>query len=144
MDYLQFQEHNLSLITGAFSGLQVYHCFKLISYSIGNFGYVPVEVLKSRAQYSKDSNYTYRSQIPQIIKNEGYKGLFKGFWATFFRDVPGWGVYFYAYEGLKALCTNYMKPDSRRKHDLAIRLTSGGIAGQLSWIVSFPFDVIKT
>ena len=29
--------------------------------------------------------------------------MYKGFWATFWRDVPGWGVYFYAYEGLKVL-----------------------------------------
>jgi hypothetical protein len=79
-----------------------------------------------------------------IIKNEGYKGLFKGFWATFFRDVPGWAVYFYAYEALKAVARKYMRPESRQRHDLAIRLTAGGIAGQLSWIVSFPFDVIKT
>ena len=38
-----------------------------------------------------------------IIKNEGYRGIMKGFWPTFYRDVPGWAVYFYAYEGLKTL-----------------------------------------
>ena len=27
---------------------------------------------------------------------------------------------------------------------MIIRLTAGGIAGQLSWVVSFPFDVVKT
>jgi hypothetical protein len=39
--------------------------------------------------------------LPKIIKNEGFKGLYKGFWPTFIREVPGWGSYFYAYEALK-------------------------------------------
>ena len=70
--------------------------------------------------------------------------MYKGFWATFWRDVPGWGVYFYAYEALKVLCSRTMSAEYRKKHDVFIRLMAGGLAGQLSWIVSFPFDVIKT
>ena len=70
--------------------------------------------------------------------------MYKGFWATFWRDVPGWGVYFYAYEGLKVLVSKNLKPEQRKKHDVLIRLMSGGLAGQLSWIVTYPFDVIKT
>ena len=51
----------------------------------------------------KDGHYSYREEVPKIIKTEGYKGLFKGFWATAWRDVPGWAMYFYSYEGLKNL-----------------------------------------
>ncbi len=28
-------------------------------------------------------------------------GLYKGFWPTFCRDVPGLGIYFYTYDFLK-------------------------------------------
>ena len=70
--------------------------------------------------------------------------MFKGFWPTFFRDVPGWAVYFYAYEAFKIICARNIKPETREKYNLAIRLIAGGVAGQLSWIVSFPFDVVKT
>jgi solute carrier family 25 carnitine/acylcarnitine transporter 20/29 len=69
------------------------------------------------------------------------RGLFKGFWATFWRDVPGWAVYFYAYEGLKKLAFN---ENQSKSWDCFLRLMCGGIAGQLSWVVSFPFDVVKT
>jgi hypothetical protein len=43
----------------------------------------------------------YREYIPKIIKNEGYQGLYKGVWATFWRDVPGLGLYFFSYEYFK-------------------------------------------
>ncbi|TNV77299.1 hypothetical protein FGO68_gene3304 [Halteria grandinella] len=132
LGYLSMQEHNLSLYTGAFSGF------------IGNFFYVPVEVLKSRAQAQKGGKYTYREQLPLLLKSEGPRGLFKGFWATFWRDVPGWAVYFYAYEGLKVASTRFLSQDKARQYDFMIRLMCGGVAGQLSWIVSFPFDVVKT
>jgi len=49
------------------------------------------------------SHYSYREEVPKILKQEGYRGLFKGFWATACRDVPGWAVYFYVYEGLKKM-----------------------------------------
>ena len=71
--------------------------------SIGNFGLVPIDVLKIRAQNTMGSHYSYREEVPKILKQEGYRCLFKGFWATACRDVPGWAVYFYVYEGLKSM-----------------------------------------
>ena len=62
---------------------------------------MPVEVLKMRAQNNRNDMTSYRVLLPHILKNEGYRGLFKGFWATLLRDVPGLGFYFYTYEFLK-------------------------------------------
>jgi Mitochondrial carrier protein len=39
--------------------------------------------------------------VSDILRKEGPKGLYKGFWPLFYRDVPSWGVYFWAYELLK-------------------------------------------
>lgn len=30
--------------------------------------------------------------------------MFRGFWITFWRDLPSWAAYFWAYELLKDLC----------------------------------------
>jgi len=75
-------------------------------------------------------------------------GLYKGFLPMLLRDVPGWGVYFFTYEYLKAL----MRLDSSEQKsiqqmsnlELLTLMWAGGVAGQMSWIVSYPWDVIKT
>jgi hypothetical protein len=41
--------------------------------------------------------------IPEIIAEEGYRGLFRGIVAQSMRDVPGYGIYFYSYEVFKVL-----------------------------------------
>ena len=63
------------------------------------------------------------------------------------RDVPGWGVYFWSYELLKSM---FGIPEAKKNGtdntmlNMAIKMWCGGVAGQASWIVSYPFDIIKT
>jgi solute carrier family 25 carnitine/acylcarnitine transporter 20/29 len=57
--------------------------------------------------------------------------MYKGFKYTLLRDSVGIGIYFYSYFLIK------------EKYDFDASM-SGGIAGVLSWIYSYPFDVIKT
>lgn len=49
----------------------------------------------------KENNFRYSSEIRSILKSKGIMGLYTGFWASAWRDVPGWAVYFAAYEWLK-------------------------------------------
>jgi len=71
--------------------------------------------------------------------------LYKGFWMLAARDIPGWASYFYMYE--------YLKDSFGLKNDhtgtetwlqIFTRVWCGGVAGQISWIVSYPQDVVKT
>jgi solute carrier family 25 carnitine/acylcarnitine transporter 20/29 len=83
------------------------------------------------------------------LKNDGVKGMFKGYWPTFFRDVPGWAVFFYAYELFKKLVLTEPDPEKREKMgrnfwEFFKRFMAAGVAGICSWSVGFPFDVIKT
>ena len=39
--------------------------------------------------------------MKQIKKSQGLKGLYRGLTASAARDIPGWAVYFWAYEWLK-------------------------------------------
>lgn len=70
--------------------------------------------------------------------------LFKGFTPLVYRDVPGWGVYFYSYDLLKDMfgLTRGREQDSFL--NLMIMVWCGGVAGQLSWVCAYPFDIIKT
>lgn len=87
--------------------------------------------------------------LPVIIKNEGFFALYRGFAANCIRDVPGWGLYFYSYELLKDLsqrfCKNYLKPTAHLKsREWLINVNAGGSAGVISWLLLYPFDIVKT
>lgn len=76
--------------------------------------YTPVDVLKCKAQATKDGHASYRTLIPEIVKAEGYKGLFRGLSVQALRDVPGWGIYFYSYEVFKVLIYKAERMFTRR------------------------------
>ena len=63
------------------------------------------------------------------------------------RDVPGWGVYFYTFEYLKSVFDiktgDFLSNQGTNWFKLFMYMTSGGIAGSTSWIVSYPYDIIK-
>ncbi|CDW82871.1 UNKNOWN [Stylonychia lemnae] len=121
--------------------------------SLGLFIYVPMEVLKCNAQVNAQNFKGYREFIPDLLKKQGPFGFYKGYWATFWRDVPGWAIYFYSYEAQKQFFQkNYLekiiqkegKSASYRRDEFLIRLFCGGMAGVFSWLLCFPFDVVKT
>ena len=93
------------------------------------FLYIPPELLKTRAQLEKSKYMKYSEIVPIIYRERGIRGFFQGYWITFLREVPGWGLYFGSFEYFKQHYGTYI---------------SGGIAGFLSWVPALPFDVIKT
>ena len=111
--------------------------------------WVPVEVMKCRAQVMRDQHLTLRKCLPLIVKNEGFFALYRGFFANCIRDVPGWGIYFYAYELIKdksrKFSKNHFLPSKHPKtRDWLLNVNSGGLAGVLSWLLLYPFDIVKT
>eukprot|EP00092_Neocalanus_flemingeri_P074775 GFUD01092532.1.p1 GENE.GFUD01092532.1~~GFUD01092532.1.p1 ORF type:complete len:343 (-),score=50.56 GFUD01092532.1:225-1253(-) len=72
--------------------------------------------------------------VKTIYTNGGLKGLGRGFGITVLREVPAFGVYFGSYEVML-----------RKFGDSTpVILTAGGIAGILSWVFTYPQDVIKS
>jgi solute carrier family 25 carnitine/acylcarnitine transporter 20/29 len=101
----------------------------------------PIEILKCRAQFNRKEYINYRNEIRELVSDKGYRGIYRGYWPLFWRDVPAWGTYFWAYELLKRNCVSD-ECNASVVHILKM-MVCGGVAGQLSWIVSYPFDVIK-
>lgn len=81
-------------------------------------------------------------QNSQVIafRDLNIRFLYKGFTPTFFREMPGFAIYFTTYE--------YLKKKTFTDHDKKIDYTRsfiyGGIAGVTSWIFIYPQDKIKT
>lgn len=63
------------------------------------------------------------------------------------RDVPGFAIYFGAFEAFKTLfgVANRKKENSLSKGQTALRkFVAGGLAGVVTWTIAYPADTIKT
>ncbi|RXW16684.1 hypothetical protein EST38_g9168 [Candolleomyces aberdarensis] len=114
----------------------------------------PTELIKIRQQ-SLLVPTTARQIAWQIFRENGIRGLYRGITATALRDT-GYGAYFFAYE---ATCRLFSSPPSidPTSTDLMAHvekgvntlswpalLLAGGVAGIAGWVMTFPFDVVKT
>ena len=102
---------------------------------------------------------TVKDVALDIYRKRGIRGLFRGLVPTAIRET-GFGAYFGVYEGTLMLVshlssrTHALEDDpaepslenavSKEPHPYWALLLAGGLAGPASWIVTFPFDVIKT
>lgn len=58
----------------------------------------PVELVKCRMQLDKESKYAKSSDCAkQILSSEGVRGLFRGTYATAFREIWAYAAQFAAY-----------------------------------------------
>ena len=81
----------------------------------------------------------------KIYQREGLlRGIGRGYWLTCLRDVPAFGFYFGTYD--------YMCRWELRRRGLghidelspAFICVAGGVGGTISWISSYPVDVVKS
>ncbi|KAI0782823.1 mitochondrial carrier [Abortiporus biennis] len=113
----------------------------------------PMELVKIHQQslISKagDKPITSWAVTLRILKKYGIRGLYRGITSTALRDI-GYGTYFAAYEAT----IRYFPPLINKSHDpnspsaatdsWPTLLLAGGLAGIAGWVVTFPFDVVKT
>ena len=81
------------------------------------------------------------------MQSEGFFAIYKGLWPLIIRDVPGWAAYFWANEFFKehlGVIEAEKKGNDWDNLNLAKRMWCGGVAGQISWAISYPFDIVKT
>ncbi|KAI0737288.1 mitochondrial carrier [Daedaleopsis nitida] len=95
--------------------------------------------------------------IRHIWRTHGVRGFYRGITATALRDV-GYGAYFAAYEATLRFWPRPHRPTDHRRadspsaevdstlatHSWPALLAAGGTAGVAGWVVTFPFDVVKT
>lgn len=108
----------------------------------------PVELAKCRLQIQRNSSdaTTHYSGPWDCLKhsvraNGLMAGLFRGWWPTFWRDCPSYGLYFCCFEFLK----HQLTPKSMdASPSMAVLLVAGGLTGVCTWASTYPFDVVKS
>ena len=73
----------------------------------------------------------------------GFRAFGRGMLATFLRDVPGFMVQFYVYEGLKRKLGVSLDEENDLTNAMKL-IVSGGIAGMVGWFATYPQDIVKT
>eukprot|EP00123_Amoebidium_parasiticum_P012327 comp21284_c0_seq1/m.29052 comp21284_c0_seq1/g.29052 ORF comp21284_c0_seq1/g.29052 comp21284_c0_seq1/m.29052 type:complete len:310 (-) comp21284_c0_seq1:657-1586(-) len=107
----------------------------------------PIELVKTRLQMQTQTGASRALAGPvdatlKILRGEGTRGLYRGFWATVIREVPSYGAYFWCFEFLcQSLQGNTRKRDELGSIEL---LLVGGLSGIGAWLTTYPSDVVKT
>jgi len=73
--------------------------------------------------------------------------LYNGAGALVLREIPGWAFYFGIYVVLKdffQLNAVFERPQDHSWWQFLLICNCGGVAGMVSWVVSYPFDIINT
>lgn len=101
--------------------------------------WVPTDVIKERAQVLNKSNSNF-GIMSEIIRKDGFKGLYRGYSATLASFGPFSALYFMFVEQLKSSSKLWLGTDHLNfPHLVAICALSGGSAAFLT----APLDLIK-
>ena len=93
---------------------------------------------------SKAAKQLYKNDwecFTQILKNEGIRGINKGMVATIVREVPAYAGQFTTYELIKG---HFLSGSADKQMSPAQQVFTGGVAGLMCWVCSYPQDIIKT
>lgn len=96
----------------------------------------PMEHIRIQMQVDKEGRYKNSFDVASdIYKKFGLKGIFRGFYATFFRELVLFGAYFGTYEFLKQ---KFEKPNKW------LLMSFGGLAGISGWTSAYIIDSVKS
>lgn len=111
----------------------------------------PTELAKIQLQMQLDNKPASSSHIRfrgtfdclgHIYRTHGIRGCYLGMVSTVARETPSYGAYFATYE----YCCRVLTTPGERVQDLdgPRLMLAGGLGGIASWLVTYPFDVVKT
>ncbi|XP_020582815.1 nicotinamide adenine dinucleotide transporter 2, mitochondrial-like [Phalaenopsis equestris] len=110
----------------------------------------PLDVIKTRLQVLGLSNLPPSatggsliiSSLKQIIKNEGFRGLYHGLSPTILALLPNWAVYFTVYDKLKDVLQSHA--NSTNQLSIGANIVAASGAGAATAIATNPLWVVKT
>ncbi|EGD82953.1 hypothetical protein PTSG_03588 [Salpingoeca rosetta] len=86
---------------------------------------------------------TTRQLVRSIVKQEGFRGFYRGYWASVATFAPSSAIWFAVYELCKFKLA-HMWPTAAPNAATLNHLASGAVAGFAATVIMNPFDVAKT
>lgn len=112
--------------------------------------WVPIDVIKERQQISAVSHVSESSHatsavstVRRILRTEGFRGLYRGYWATIASFGPFSALYFVFYESLKAECERMTGRRPGELLPLAWQIGAASTAGAAASVITNPLDLVK-
>ncbi|KAK0383090.1 hypothetical protein NLU13_9004 [Sarocladium strictum] len=121
--------------------------------TFAGFVLMPLTVIKVRFESNLYSYSSLAAAAKDIVRHDGFRGLFSGFGATAIRDAPYAGTYVLLYESLKSEFGSWV---TNRSYETAlptkmgaslagtVNFSSAILAGAACSALSNPFDAVKT
>lgn len=88
--------------------------------------------------------------IADVYSKSGLRAFYRGFGLHFLLECPGRGVYMITYESCKTAIAYALDTTGRTLSDRSLttdktshRVLSAAVAGIFSWLVVYPFDVVR-
>ncbi len=94
----------------------------------------PLELFKIQRQ----NNYLKNNSIRHVIRNEGFRNLWKGNFTNCIRVFPQYSINFAVFQQNKVILNNYIQDK-----DL-LNFTSGALSGVISMSVIYPLETTRT
>lgn len=109
-----------------------------------SFTLCPTELIKCKLQAAREkmgtTDLSAFKVTRDIVKSNGFTGLFRGLTSTMAREMPGYFFFFGGYETTKLLISGEEKKDI----SLPVTILAGGVGGWCLWAAIFPFDLVKS
>ncbi|XP_059056031.1 mitochondrial coenzyme A transporter SLC25A42 [Achroia grisella] len=100
----------------------------------------PLDLARARMAVTSADHYrTLRAVFTTVVREEGVRTLYRGYWATVLGVIPYAGVSFYTYDTLKH---KYLEHFGREQGAL-VNVALGGAAGALAQTASYPLDIVR-
>jgi len=101
-------------------------------------------IVKSESSEMRPTSGGSLQMLKKILSEEGFRGLFKGYWVSLATYAPFVAIYFTVYEQLKLCARDFQKLASLEDLTLSSQIVGGALAGGIAAAITCPMDVIKT
>jgi solute carrier family 25 carnitine/acylcarnitine transporter 20/29 len=103
---------------------------------------VPGDRIKTLMQVSNAPRHVSPlAQVRQVWANGGLRSLYRGYWITLAREIPGSAIYFSNYARGRQWFESFVRDERWQPAGV---LLAGGFAGTLNGLLTLPADVIKS
>ena len=104
------------------------------------FIYCPVEYVKIQKQLSHTMSQSSVALLLKELRANGLRNIYRGYWATTFRESYGAVFYYMVYESMVRWSTAHCRKDAQ----FYSFMLAGGTAGFMFHLLTYPIDIVKT